>query len=67
MATKNQSSAEAMQMLLEISNILGTGLTEEQLTICARLIASGINPNALANVMRTLLRESAAINHQTSS
>lgn len=51
-----------MQLLSEISDLLGTGLTEEQLSICVRLIETGVNPNALANVIRTLQKESAAIN-----
>lgn len=60
---KSGTSAETMQLLLEISNILGTGLSEEQLAISVRLIETGVNPNALANVIRILQRESAAINN----
>lgn len=54
---------ETMKLLTEISDILGTGLTEEQLAISVRLIETGVNPNALANVIRILQRESAAINN----
>lgn len=63
-ATTGGSSAEAMRLLSEISSILGTGLTEEQLAISVRLIETGVNPNALANVIRILQRESAAINNE---
>ena len=56
------ATAQTMQLLSEISDLLGTGLTEEQLSICVRLIETGVNPNALANVIRTLQKESAAIN-----
>ena len=62
--TSGGSSGEAMQLLSEISSILGTGLTEEQLAISVRLIETGVNPNALANVIRILQRESAAINNE---
>lgn len=56
------ATAQTMQLLSEISTLLGTGLTEEQLSICVRLIETGVNPNALANVVRTLQKESAAVN-----
>ena len=62
--TSGGSSGEAMQLLSEISSILRTGLTEEQLAISIRLIETGVNPNALANVIRILRRESAAINNE---
>lgn len=57
------TSAETMGLLAEISQILGTGLTEEQLAISVRLIETGVNPNALANVIKILQQESAAINN----
>lgn len=60
--SRGGGSAETMQLLTEISKILCTGLTEEQIAICVRLIETGVNPNALANVIRILQRESAAIN-----
>jgi len=59
--TDNSISSETMQLISEISNILGTGLNQEQLAISVKLIEMGINPNALANIIRILQRESAAI------
>ena len=61
--TRTESNAEILQLLLDISNTLTTGLTEQQLAICIKLIETGVNPNALANVIKTLIRESAAIDN----
>ena len=61
--TRTESNAEILQLLLDISNTLTTGLTEQQLAICVKLIETGVNPNALANVIKTLIRESAAIDN----
>ena len=47
--------------LLEISKLLNTGLDAESLAICVRLCESGVNPEALANVIRELRRETAAL------
>ena len=61
--SRTESNAEILQLLLDISNTLTTGLTEQQLAICIKLIETGVNPNALANVIKTLIRESAAIDN----
>ena len=61
--SRTESNAEILQLLLDISNTLTTGLTEQQLAICVKLIETGVNPNALANVIKTLIRESAAIDN----
>lgn len=69
MPAERTTSAETMKLLSEISGVLGTGLTEEQLAICVRLIETGVNPHALANVVGMLKKEASAINmgqtHQT--
>ena len=46
---------------MEISNLLNTGLDSESLSICVKLIEAGVNPEALAMVIKELRRESAAI------
>ena len=51
----------AVIALLEISKLLNTGLDAESLAICVRLCESGVNPEALANVIRELRRETAAL------
>ena len=47
--------------LLEMSNILNTGLDRETLTILVGLCEAGVHPEALAAVVKELRRESAAI------
>nr|XP_034354270.1 mitotic-spindle organizing protein 1-like [Arvicanthis niloticus] len=45
---------ETMDILLEISRILNTGLDMETLSICVRLCEQGINPEALSSVIKEL-------------
>ena len=48
-------------VLMEISNLLNTGLDSETLVLCVKLCEAGVNPEALASVIEELRRESAAI------
>ena len=48
-------------VIMEISNMLNTGLDETTLSICVRLCENGVNPEALALVVQELRRESASI------
>lgn len=50
-----------MAVLTEISSILNTGLDRETLSLCISLIESGVNPEALAAVIKELRRESYAL------
>ncbi|KAK6183968.1 hypothetical protein SNE40_002288 [Patella caerulea] len=61
------SARETMETLMEISSLLNTGLDEETLATCVRLCESGVNPEALALVIKELRRESAAIKENESS
>ena len=45
----------------EISDLLNTGLDEESLKVCVQLLEAGVNPEALAAVVRELRRETAAL------
>ena len=45
----------------EISDLLNTGLDDETLRICVQMLEAGINPEALADVVKELRREVAAI------
>lgn len=56
-----QKATEALDILFEISNILDTGLDKETLSILVGLCESGINPEALAAVVKELRRETAAL------
>ncbi|KAM6446193.1 mitotic-spindle organizing protein 1 isoform 1-T1 [Liasis olivaceus] len=52
---------ETMDVLLEISRLLNTGLDAETLSICVRLCEQGINPEALSAVIRELRKASEAL------
>lgn len=52
---------EALNIVSEISGLLDTGLDRETLSILLQLIESGVNPEALATVVKELRREAAAL------
>lgn len=54
-------SDQAINILHEISNILDTGLDKETLRILVGLCEAGVNPEALATVVKELRREATAI------
>ncbi|CAG8466312.1 15891_t:CDS:2 [Dentiscutata erythropus] len=58
---KIQEARETMDILHEISTILNTGLDRDTLSLCLNLCENGVNPEALAAVIKELRRESAAI------
>ena len=45
---------EAMSLLHEISLILNSGLDKETLAVCISLLETGVNPEALAAVVKEL-------------
>lgn len=55
--TQIRNSQELRANLLNISNILNTGLTPEQLEICIQLCEAGVHPNALAHVIQQIRQE----------
>ena len=50
----------------EISDLLNTGLDDETLKVCVQLLEAGVNPEALATVVRELRRETAALRVRSS-
>ncbi|XP_041115701.1 mitotic-spindle organizing protein 1 [Polyodon spathula] len=52
---------ETMDVLLEISRLLNTGLDMESLSICVRLCEQGINPEALSSVIKELRKASEGL------
>ncbi|CAG9801182.1 unnamed protein product [Chironomus riparius] len=56
-----RNSQELRTNLLNISNILNTGLSAETLDICIQLCEAGVHPQALANVIQQIRREVAQI------
>ncbi|GAB6022042.1 Mitotic-spindle organizing protein 1 [Chamberlinius hualienensis] len=51
---KYVDAKEAFQILIEMSKILNTGLDDETLSLCLKLSQNGINPKALADVVKEL-------------
>ena len=45
----------------DISDLLNTGLDTESLHICVQLLEAGVNPEALAAVVKELRKETAAL------
>ncbi|XP_046294492.1 mitotic-spindle organizing protein 1-like [Marmota monax] len=60
-ATNLNAEKETMDVLLEISRILNTGLDMETLSICVRLCEQGINPEALSSVIKELCKATEAL------
>jgi mitotic-spindle organizing protein 1 len=56
-----QKANEALGIVCELSNILGTGLDRETLAILVSLLETGVNPEALAAVVRELRKEAATL------
>ncbi|EFJ42473.1 hypothetical protein VOLCADRAFT_49112, partial [Volvox carteri f. nagariensis] len=50
---------KAFQAALELSQLLDTGLDKDTLAILLELLDAGVNPEALATVVRELRREAA--------
>jgi mitotic-spindle organizing protein 1 len=48
-------------VLYEMSKLLSTGLTRDQLTICIQLVEAGMDPETLAAVVKELKREAASM------
>ena len=52
---------ETLEIITEISQLLNTGLDRESVSILTSLCEMGVNPEALAAVVKELRRESEAI------
>ncbi|KJE90174.1 hypothetical protein CAOG_01519 [Capsaspora owczarzaki ATCC 30864] len=59
-----REAKETMDVLFEMSKLLDTGLDRETLAICVSLCESGVNPEALAAVVKELRRESRAVSER---
>lgn len=51
------AARNAFNALYNISQILNTGLSKEELMICVRLCEKGVNPTMLANIIITMKNE----------
>ncbi|EQL27805.1 mitotic-spindle organizing protein 1, variant [Blastomyces dermatitidis ER-3] len=63
---KRQAAREVIDILHEISTILNTHLDRTELSLCVSLIENGVNPEALAAVIKELRREAVAAAATTS-
>jgi len=60
-ADRIAAAQQTLDILYDISQLLGTQLDKETLATCIGMIESGVNPEALAAVIQELRREGAAI------
>ncbi|XP_078487936.1 mitotic-spindle organizing protein 1-like [Ciona intestinalis] len=60
--TKQMS--EAMDALLEISDILNTGLDAETLAVCVQLCELGVNPEAIATIIKEIRLQTSNLPNQ---
>jgi len=56
--------AEALDVAFEINKILDCGLDKESLSVCIALLETGVNPEALAEVIKRLRKEAAEVKHE---
>ena len=61
MDAHGKAADQAIDTLHQISNILDTGLDKETLRILVGLCEAGVNPEALAHVVKELRREAALL------
>ncbi|VDD79425.1 unnamed protein product [Mesocestoides corti] len=54
-------NAEAFGLLQEISALLNTGLNNEELLMCFKMLESGVDPTALALLVKQLKRDANAV------
>jgi len=62
-----EAGEAAVNILFRISQILDTGLDKESLRILIGLVEAGVNPEALALIVKELRREAAAVGAATAS
>ncbi|KAF3771862.1 Mitotic-spindle organizing protein 1 [Nymphaea thermarum] len=56
----SQNARESLDLVLHISNLLSTGLDRHTLSILVDLCERGVNPEAVAAVVREIRQESSA-------
>ncbi|KAB8229292.1 hypothetical protein ETB97_011229 [Aspergillus alliaceus] len=57
---KRQAAREVIDILHEISTLLNTTLDRTDLSLCVSLIENGVNPDALAKIIKDLRKEATA-------
>ncbi|KAJ1498232.1 Mitotic-spindle organizing protein 1 [Coelomomyces lativittatus] len=64
---RSLEAKETMDVLLEMATIMNTGLDRETLSICVALCEAGVNPEALAAVIKELRAEARSQRNTTSA
>ncbi|KAH8601020.1 mitotic-spindle organizing gamma-tubulin ring associated-domain-containing protein [Bisporella sp. PMI_857] len=64
---KAKQAKEVVDIFNEISTLLHSDLDRETLSICISLIENGVNPEALASVVRELRREGEEVRKEIRS
>ena len=59
-AEQQQEAQQALDVVWEISRLLNTGLNRQTVSVLTSLCESGVNPEALAAVVKELQLEAAA-------
>lgn len=58
--TRTTEVKETIDILSEVATLLNTGLDRETLSLCVSLCERGVNPEALAEVIKDLRKQEAA-------
>lgn len=56
-----KNARDQIDNLYQLSVLLGAGLDKQSLGICVSLLESGVNPEALACIMKELKKEAASV------
>lgn len=62
---KLQTSQKIRNNIQKISQLLNTGLSPETLDICVKLCEAGVHPQALAEVIQSVVQEMEALERDT--
>ncbi|KAK4042280.1 mitotic-spindle organizing protein 1 [Parachaetomium inaequale] len=66
-AEKQAAAQQAVDILHEIATILNCHLDRRTLSICISMIENGINPEALANVVKELRKQGQEVQLETAA
>ncbi|KAH7133310.1 mitotic-spindle organizing gamma-tubulin ring associated-domain-containing protein [Dactylonectria estremocensis] len=64
---KHAAAQQAVDILHEISTILNCELDRRTLSICISMIERGVNPEALAQVIKELRQEAQGVEHNAAA
>ncbi|KAI8344591.1 mitotic-spindle organizing protein 1 [Chlamydoabsidia padenii] len=65
-SSSNTEVKETIDILYEMSSILDTKLDKDTLALCISLCEKGVNPEALAEVLKNLQKENASTKRNSS-